>query len=286
MIIWNPWHGCKKYSEGCQHCYMYALDKKRDVNSSIIKINKSRFDLPIQKIKNEYLIPSGMELYVGLSTDFFIEEADKWRPLCWEMMRTRKDVAFRITTKRASRIKECLPDDWGDGYDNVMIQVTAENQDRVNERLPILMTLPIKHKSIFIAPMLGPVDIEPYLHDLEVVMCGGENYDGGRPCNYNWVKQVSEQCKNHNVTFNFIETGNVFINEKGETETLSKIEQSKRALSLGVNYLGASVTYNLQSLNLFDIEYHPTFSKCCEFCSNKLTCNGCGKNLTCSRNCP
>lgn len=28
--IWNPWHGCKKYSEGCENCYMYYLDSQRD----------------------------------------------------------------------------------------------------------------------------------------------------------------------------------------------------------------------------------------------------------------
>lgn len=28
--IWNPWHGCRKYSEGCDHCYMYYLDAQRD----------------------------------------------------------------------------------------------------------------------------------------------------------------------------------------------------------------------------------------------------------------
>lgn len=27
--IWNPWHGCHKYSEGCDHCYMYYLDNER-----------------------------------------------------------------------------------------------------------------------------------------------------------------------------------------------------------------------------------------------------------------
>ena len=28
--IWTPWHGCRKYSEGCDHCYMYYLDAQRD----------------------------------------------------------------------------------------------------------------------------------------------------------------------------------------------------------------------------------------------------------------
>ena len=34
MIIWNPWHGCHKVSEGCQHCYMYFLDGKRGIDTS------------------------------------------------------------------------------------------------------------------------------------------------------------------------------------------------------------------------------------------------------------
>ncbi|MBQ2336322.1 MAG: DUF5131 family protein, partial [Victivallales bacterium] len=34
--IWNPWHGCTKISEGCQHCYMYFLDKQRDQDGSKI----------------------------------------------------------------------------------------------------------------------------------------------------------------------------------------------------------------------------------------------------------
>ncbi|MFQ8582558.1 MAG: DUF5131 family protein [Holdemania massiliensis] len=27
--IWNPWHGCIKISEGCEHCYMFYLDRQR-----------------------------------------------------------------------------------------------------------------------------------------------------------------------------------------------------------------------------------------------------------------
>ena len=33
--IWNPWHGCKKISEGCENCYMYYLDRMRDKDGSI-----------------------------------------------------------------------------------------------------------------------------------------------------------------------------------------------------------------------------------------------------------
>ena len=36
MNSWNPWHGCNKYSEGCDHCYMYYLDAQRDQDGSLI----------------------------------------------------------------------------------------------------------------------------------------------------------------------------------------------------------------------------------------------------------
>ena len=40
------------------------------------------------------------------------------------------------------------------------------------------------------APFIGPISIEKYLQSgqIERVVCGGENYDGSRPCNFDWVK--------------------------------------------------------------------------------------------------
>lgn len=35
--IWNPWHGCTKVSEGCDHCYMYFLDRMRGQDGSRIR---------------------------------------------------------------------------------------------------------------------------------------------------------------------------------------------------------------------------------------------------------
>ena len=36
MAIWNPWRGCKKYSDGCLHCYIHKEDFKRNVNTNEI----------------------------------------------------------------------------------------------------------------------------------------------------------------------------------------------------------------------------------------------------------
>lgn len=79
MIIWNPWHGCHKISEGCEHCYMYFLDGKRGIDTAKV-FRTENFAMPLQRKRDgSFKYPSGMEMYVGLSTDFFVEEADVWR---------------------------------------------------------------------------------------------------------------------------------------------------------------------------------------------------------------
>ena len=81
MIIWNPWHGCHKVSEGCAHCYMYFLDGKRGIDTSKV-FRTDNFGLPLQRKRDgSFRIASGMQLYVGLSTDFFVEEADQCRSI-------------------------------------------------------------------------------------------------------------------------------------------------------------------------------------------------------------
>ena len=80
MNIWNPWHGCNKYSEGCDHCYMYYLDAQRDQDGSSIYKTKTNFNLPLKKTRQGiYKIPYGTMLHVCMTSDFFLEEADVWR---------------------------------------------------------------------------------------------------------------------------------------------------------------------------------------------------------------
>ena len=50
--IWNPWHGCKRISEGCENCYMYYLDSLRGKDGAEIYKVKNNFDYPLQKDRN------------------------------------------------------------------------------------------------------------------------------------------------------------------------------------------------------------------------------------------
>lgn len=282
--IWNPWHGCTKCSEGCQNCYMYFLDEKHGNGDSSVVNKTSGFYYPLSKKRDgAYKIQSGELIRVCMSSDFFVEEADKWRSEAWNIIKDRSDVKFFLLTKRPERVEKNLPRDWGDGWDNVFFNVTCENQRRADERIPILHSLPFKHKGIMTAPLIGEITIDKYLAEgqIEQVICGGENYGGARPCHYAWVKKLYDECVKYDVTFCFIEMGTVFYQDGRRFDIRSKIEQSKMAYRSGLQHQGKPIQFNLtdrfgQPLPQNEL-YIPHYKDTCAECGSKLICNGCSE---------
>jgi protein gp37 len=126
------------------------------------------------------------------------------------MIKIRSDIEFLILTKRIDRYLVSLPDDWGDGYDNVNIGCTVENQELADYRLPLFLSYPIKRRFIACAPLLGSIDLTPYLHGIEHVTVGGETSREARVCDYDWVLNIREQCVKSDTTFWFKNTGSLF----------------------------------------------------------------------------
>ncbi|MDE6155319.1 MAG: phage Gp37/Gp68 family protein, partial [Eubacterium sp.] len=190
-------------------------------------------------------------------------------------------VKFFILTKRAERIEQCLPYDWGEGYENVSLNVTCENQKRADERIPVLERIPARHKGIMTAPMISEIHIEKWLAKgfIEEVVCGGENYDGARECHYEWVKSLSEQCKKYNTKFTFIETGTYFVKDGKKYKIPGKRKQSELAYKSGLSHSGAEYAYRLVDswgIPISDKElYSPQFCKNCDNCGSRPICNGC-----------
>lgn len=282
--IWNPWHGCIKCSEGCEHCYMYYLDRMRDANGADIYKTKAGFSYPLQKDRQgNYKVQSGEMLRVCMTSDFFLEEADPWRDEVWDMIHRRPDVIFFLLTKRPERVLSHLPSDWGDGWENVFFNVTCENQHRAEERIPILHALPFRHKGIMCAPLISAISIENYLAEgqIQQVICGGENYDGARPCDFDWVRSLYRQCVSHNVTFCFIETGTCFLKDGKRYHLPDKKLQSKMAYKSGMQYRGRPIHFRLTDPMGFPIPeehlYVPYFGDQCRECGSKMICNGCSR---------
>lgn len=200
--------------------------------------------------KGWHKIPSGYTLRVNMTSDTFLEEADGWRTEMWRIIRQRPDVIFYILTKRVPRIMECLPEDWGEGYENVDLNMTCETQRAFDERWPIFRDIPARHKGINLAPMLSKIDITPALASgqIENVNLGGEGFGGDRPCHYEWIRRVSDDCTKYRVNFTVNAIGSHFVKDGRMYLIDSQQEQGRQAYRSGLSRFFGKPKYKL---------YHP-----------------------------
>lgn len=230
MQIWNPWHGCQKISAGCKNCYVYRRDEAVGRDASQVRKTNDH-DLPLKKnrLGGYKLTPEGGTVFTCMTSDFFLDGADQWRGSCFEMMKQRPDLDFYIITKRIDRFLSCIPDDWGEGYENVTICSTCENQDRADYRLPILLSLPIRNREIICEPLLEEIHIEKYLETglISHVTCGGESGDNARVCDFRWVKELRRQCVRAGVPFYFKQTGALFLKDGRLYHIERKLQQAQ-----------------------------------------------------------
>ena len=234
-VGWNPWHGCHRVSPGCAHCYVYRIDHAHGKDSSRVENNRE-FDLPVRhKRDGSFSIPFGQRVYTCFSSDFLLEEADHWRPEAWSMMRARPDLEFFFATKRIARLTQCLPEDWGDGYPNLHICCTVEDQLRAQERLPVFLAAPVRKKSILCEPLLEQVELSPYLcPEIREVVVGGESGPQARLCRYGWVLNIREQCRRAGVAFTFKQTGARFEKD-GRIYHVPRSQQHVQAKKAGID---------------------------------------------------
>ncbi|MDR1508889.1 MAG: phage Gp37/Gp68 family protein [Synergistaceae bacterium] len=206
MQLWNFQTGCTKVSVGCLNCYAEASYIRYGHDFRVVHKTK-QFNAVLDK--NKY--PPGEDVWVCNTSDFFHAGGDSWRSEVWDTIKARLDLRFMIVTKRVERIVQSLPPDWGDGYDNVWLCCTAEDQANSDERLPVFSDIPIKHKMIMVEPLLGQVDISKYLATGQYVqvVSGGEccQSKNCRLTLFDDVMFLLDQCRKYGVTFTFERTG-------------------------------------------------------------------------------
>ncbi|MDO4459940.1 MAG: DUF5131 family protein [Clostridia bacterium] len=236
MSRWDPWRGCHRCSEGCKFCYIHKGDAKRGIDTNII-VRSEKFDRPIERKKRsgEYKMASS-EVYTCFSSDFLLEDADEWRPHAWKIIKERSDCVFIFLTKRIERFMKCIPDDWGDGYDNVVVCCTVENQENADRKLSVFQELPIKHKQITAQPLIENIEIEKYLDGIDAVVVGGESDRNARPLYYDWVLSIREQCIRKNVAFTFRQCGTHFIKD-GKLYNLQVKDLCSQARKAGIDFI-------------------------------------------------
>lgn len=191
---WNPWHGCIKISPGCKFCYMYR-DKKRygQDPKTVIRSNPQTFDAPLYKLK-------GPLVFTCSWSDFFIDIAGQWRVDAWNIIRQTPHLTYQVLTKRPERISDHLPLDWGEGWANVWLGVSVENNEE-RWRMDILREIPAAVRFVSAEPLLEPINLN--LEAFDWVISGGESgvNENWRPAKIEWFLDIRDQCQEAGVYF-------------------------------------------------------------------------------------
>lgn len=215
-VTWNPWHGCLKISDGCKFCYMYRDKMKYGQNAKLVLRAKTKFNYP-------YKIDQPKLVFTCSWSDFFIENADAWRAEAWEIIRNTPHLTYQILTKRPERILDHLPADWGDGYDNVWLGVTVEN-NATRSRIKTLSEVPAKVRFISFEPLLEFLELADYMPILTqyyhwAILGGESGNDNGfyryRPCELEWFEYLVDVCKIAGISVFVKQLGTHLHNELG-----------------------------------------------------------------------
>ena len=190
-----------------------------------------------------YKIPKGSHIDTCFSSDFFHPDADDWRNDAWDMIHERSDCTFFMITKRPQRIADHLPAGWGKDFSHVTIAVTCENQDMIDKRLPVYLSLPLFHHSVMVEPMLSSVNLLPYIDNyrssdgspiIKHVSAGGESGPCARICDYAWVEDLHAQCIEHGISFYYHQTGAKLVKE-GKLYNIPRPLQHSQAHQAGLD---------------------------------------------------
>lgn len=162
---WNWAVGCEKVDTDCKYCYMFREVERFGGDPTAVRRTKDlSFYLPAARDREgRYKLKSGELVFTLSMGDFFHEACDAWRPEVWQIMRCRPDLFYIVLTKRPERVIECLPDNWGDGWPNVALVMSAGTQRTLEERWKWFKDVPAKVRGLSLEPLLEPVTLNRIL---------------------------------------------------------------------------------------------------------------------------
>jgi protein gp37 len=196
---WNPWEGCNKVSPGCKHCYMYTMLRAWGRDPAVVRRTKTTWRQPYTWERKAVAAGQPKRLFTCSLSDWFHPNADPWRDEAWRVITGCPHVVFQILTKRPERIADHLPADWGEGYPNVWLGVSVENNDYLG-RVDTLRKIPARLRFISAEPLLGPLtDLD--LTGIHWLIAGGESGPGFRPMNLDWARELRDRAVAERVAF-------------------------------------------------------------------------------------
>jgi protein gp37 len=125
-------------------------------------------------------------------------------------LRQRPDAgaAHQDVTKRAERIRDHLPADWGAGYENVWLGVSVE-ENAYCRRVDLLREVPARTRWVCAEPLLGPLP-DLNLDGIHWLVVGGESGPNWRPMDLAWVRALRDKSRAAGTAFYFKQTNGLY----------------------------------------------------------------------------
>ena len=245
---WSPITGCTPVSEGCKNCYAKRMANRLRGRYGYPADDPFRVTFHPDKLEEPLHWKKPRRVFVCSMGDLFHEDVTVPQ-ICdvWNRIARCSQHTFMILTKRPQNI--WLHEAFKLGYlvplPNVWLGVSVENQRTADERIPILLQIPAAVRFVSVEPMLEWINIEDHLMQcsdcgnkgsvayvgnvpgsgndlchsvcikggegpaLDLVICGGESGPGRRPFEFDWARDLRDQCKAADVPFFFKQTDKV-----------------------------------------------------------------------------
>lgn len=199
--------GCVKISPGCAHCYADAFSHR--LGQDIWGAGKDRRLLgekywaqPLAWDRTAAREGRRHRVFCSSMTDWALDDPmlATERVKMWDLIRRTPHLDWQLLTKRADRIVECLPRDWGQGYDNVWLGVSVEDRKHGFPRMDHLRAIPAVVRFLSVEPLLEDLtDID--LSGIDWAITGGETGHHHRTMQTDWARHVRDACKISGTTY-------------------------------------------------------------------------------------
>lgn len=104
-----------------------------------------------------------------------------------EALEAHPGTVFMLLTKRPENVLQMVPYHWMDNWpNNVWLGTTVEDQQRADERIPLLLSIPANVRFLSCEPLLGKIDLMPWLYG-DCDSCGEPYYEWQR-----WLDPVTK----------------------------------------------------------------------------------------------
>ena len=198
--------GCTKISHGCKNCYaqrmsirLQAMGLGKYQNGFSITVHPDALDAPLKWRKPRLVFVNSMsDLFHKSIPESFIQDV-------FGVMNRADQHTFQVLTKRPGRAAAMSGRvDW---TPNIWLGTSIESARWIG-RLEHLRKTGAQTRFLSLEPLLGPLD-EIHLDAIDWVIVGGESGPKARPIQADWVRNIRDNCLDHEVPFFFKQWGGV-----------------------------------------------------------------------------